>query len=59
MSRGPSGRIVVEIDPALKERLYLALEREGRTFKDWLLGRIDEYLVAKPSAASDGTRRSR
>lgn len=47
MSRGPSGRIVVEIDPDLKARLYERLEADGATFKMWLLRQI-EALLADP-----------
>ena len=44
MSRGPSGRIVVELDPNLKSELYLELTREGTTFKDWLIQRASTYI---------------
>lgn len=46
MSRGPSGRIVVEIDPHVKARLYERLEADGATFKTWLLVQIDRFLEA-------------
>ncbi len=45
MSRGPSGRIVVEIDPNVKARLYERLEADGATFKTWLLVQIDRFLA--------------
>ena len=45
MSRGPSGRIVVEIDPNVKARLYERLETDGATFKTWLLVQIDRFLT--------------
>jgi hypothetical protein len=44
MSRGPSGRIVVELDPALKNELYVALAVDGLTFKEWLLRQVDAYV---------------
>src|SRR5689334_5015923 len=44
MSIGESGRIVVEIDPALKQALHARLRRDGTYFKEWLVRRIDEYL---------------
>lgn len=50
MSRGPSGRIVVELDPALKHELYSALAADGLTFKDWLSGRIEGYLASHGQA---------
>jgi hypothetical protein len=37
MAVGTSGRIVLEIDPDTKQEIYAALEREGRTLKDWFL----------------------
>ena len=37
MSRGKSGRIVVEIDPELKRRLYATLALEDETMKAWFI----------------------
>src|SRR5574338_126734 len=45
MSRGPSGRIVVEVDPALKKRLHAALTLDGITLKDWFRQRAETYLT--------------
>ena len=44
MSRGSSGRVVVEIDPELKRELYAELIREGRTLKDWFIDRAERYV---------------
>ena len=44
MARGPSGRIVVEVDPAVKARLYEVLAKDELTFKDWLLRQIGSYV---------------
>jgi hypothetical protein len=44
MSRGPSGRIVVEFDPALKKRLHAALTLDGITLKDWFRQQAETYL---------------
>ncbi len=44
MSRGSSGRIVVEIDPAVKDQLYIALARSKLTLKDWFLSQCNSYL---------------
>lgn len=61
MSRGPSGRIVVEIQPELKRHLYSELARDGLTFKDWLIDQAERYiaehrqpslLAAEPEAPS-------
>ncbi len=44
MSKGTSGRVVLEIDPQLKQQLYAALDEEGLTLKEWFLRRVDVYL---------------
>ena len=51
MARGKSGRIVIEVDPILKKRLYLELEKKGLTLKDWFLGTAEDYIenVGQPS----------
>jgi hypothetical protein len=45
MARGQSGRVVVEIDPEMKRRLYAELARSGTTLKDWLIGEARRYLA--------------
>lgn len=44
MSRGPSGRLVVELEPSLKQQLYSALALDGMTFKNWLTGQAERYI---------------
>jgi len=44
MARGKSGRVVLEIDPEEKQRLYLALELEGKTLKQWFLEQATETI---------------
>ena len=44
MSRGPSGRLVVELNPDLKRELYLALTLDSLTFKEWLTGQVERYI---------------
>lgn len=44
MARGPSGRIVVEIDPGLKRELYAELARDGRTLKNWFTEEVRRYI---------------
>jgi hypothetical protein len=44
MSRGPSGRLVVELEPTLKQQLYSALALDGMTFKDWLTRQAEHYI---------------
>lgn len=42
MAKGHSGRIVIEIDPKLKNHLYSELMKEGRTLKDWFIEKAIE-----------------
>jgi len=44
MSRGKSGRIVIEVDPGMKRRLYANLALEGSTLKDWFVGRASDFI---------------
>jgi hypothetical protein len=44
MSQGPSGRMVVELEPELKRRLYAALAVDGVTFKQWLIWQTEHFL---------------
>ena len=44
MSQGTSGRMVVELEPLLKRRLYAALAVDGLTFKQWLISQSERYL---------------
>ena len=55
MSRGPSGRIVVEVDPALKKRLHAALTLDGTTLKDWFLHQAEAYLAGHPGLVQEPT----
>jgi len=45
MSIGRSGRIVIEVEPGAKRRLYAALARDGLTLKDWFLKNAELYLT--------------
>ena len=44
MSQGPSGRMVVEMEPDLKRQLYAQLASDGLTFKQWLISEAERYL---------------
>ena len=45
MSRGNSGRIVIEIDPAIKKSLYGAIQHRGYgNLKEWFLEKSRELL---------------
>ena len=35
MAIGKSGRVVIEIDPTLKEQLHKAIKMQGKTLKEW------------------------
>lgn len=48
MAKGDSGRIVVELDPSVKRRLYSALALENKTLKDWMIERIERYISESP-----------
>lgn len=45
MARGKSGRIVLEVDPKTKRMLYLALEQNQTTLKDWFLENAKIYII--------------
>jgi hypothetical protein len=44
MAIGESGRIVLEIQPLLKRRLYSALALDHKSLKDWFIARAEEYV---------------
>ena len=44
MPRSDGNRIVLEIDPDLKKRLYDRLDQEGLTLKDWFFNGAVAYL---------------
>lgn len=43
MARGESGRIVIEVNPEQKRRLYAALALSGSTLKDWFLKNASDF----------------
>ena len=44
MARGQSGRIVLEVDPELKNELYSAISKTGITLKDWFIDSAEQYI---------------
>lgn len=44
MARGASGRIVIEIDPEVKSRLYAVLAKSEMTLKEWFLGCAERFI---------------
>ena len=47
MPVGKSGRIVIEIDPDVKQELYESLGKENSSLKNWFLDNVDKYLAEK------------
>ena len=47
MAKGSSGRVVIEIDPTVKEELYGALGDEGLNLKQWFLSNVEAYLKGR------------
>jgi hypothetical protein len=52
MAKGESGRLVIEVDPALKRKLYSALDADRQTLKDWFLAAASRYLKSQPKNRS-------
>jgi hypothetical protein len=57
MSRGLSGRIVIEVEPVLKRELYAALSLEGMTLKDWFVRQAGDFLTKDGQLSLELTRR--
>ena len=47
MPRSESGRVVVEIDPDLKQTLYETLDEDGTNLKKWFLKNVNDYLAIR------------
>lgn len=54
MARGPSGRLVIDIDPVLKRDLHSALAADGSSLKDWFLKRVVTYFAERQQPALPG-----
>ena len=61
MAKGSSGRLVIEIDPLIKQELYDALGQKGLNMKEWFLMNAEVYLrknsldsVPKTKASKEG-----
>ena len=44
MARGDSGRIVIEVDPDLKDQLYVELARRRLTLKAWFVEAAEQFM---------------
>jgi hypothetical protein len=53
MAIGESGRIVIQVPPALKRKLYKDLARHGMSLRDWFLDQAEIYLNEHPSTTQD------
>ena len=47
MPKANSGRIVVDVDPDLKRRLYSVLAMDNSTLKDWFIRSAEKYIDKK------------
>ncbi len=47
MSIGPSGRIVVEVEPELKRELHSALVKDGKAMKDWFVTQAESFVKSR------------
>lgn len=47
MARGPSGKTVVDLGPALKRDLHATLAADGLSLKDWLIGHARQYITSR------------
>lgn len=53
MAIGASGRVVIEIEPELKQLLHATLQKDGLTLKDWFTGQARKYLYDERQLALD------
>ena len=53
MAIGSSGRIVIEIEPELKQLLHTALQKEGLTLRDWFVENARQFLYEGRQLAFD------
>jgi len=61
LSRGNSGRIVLEVDPSVKSQLYIALAKKGITLKAWFLQQCETFIsdYRQPELFSDSAAESK
>lgn len=58
MAIGDSGRVVLEIDPQLKRRLYSALMLEKKSLKNWFVAAAEQFLKDREQQQLFGQDRS-
>lgn len=47
MPKGESGRVVIEVGPDLKRKLYSALAGDNSTLKDWFVDAATNYIAER------------
>ena len=55
MTKGDSGRIVIEVEPDLKRRLYSTLAMDSSTLKDWFIQCAESYVKDKAARSLQHT----
>jgi len=50
---GKSGRIVIDVSPELKRKLYSNLALAGSTLKDWFVGEAERFCSGKVNATNN------
>jgi len=54
--KGDSGRIVIEVDPDLKRRLYSALAMKNLTLKQWFVELAEQHVSAQAVSRAPARR---
>jgi hypothetical protein len=59
MPKGESGRVVIEVGPDLKRKLYRILAEDESTLKDWFVESATNYIAEReqPSLPHLGRRK--
>jgi hypothetical protein len=47
MPKGPSGRIVIEVEPDLKRQLHSVLAADNSTLKAWFVSAATSYIAER------------
>lgn len=55
MAIGESGRIVLEVEPELKRRLYSKLALEHKSLKEWFILKAEEYIKTQQKSMFSGS----
>lgn len=55
MAIGSSGRIVLEIEPDLKRKLYASLALEQMTLKEWFIAMAKNQINSAPELTTPPT----